>query len=211
MRAVEDQARATCERYGETLDAALKKYDTYRQVVKDDTGLLMQFHALLWHPIQLVSPLVGEEERKQNEILIAASLYRHMEEARELLRLNNARLFQVGVIVGDLFLALRIREIESNRARRDQKSARLKIDEKWIPVRSWCEQKALIYWREEGGTGSVPTFAKWLRDKIEQSGENGLKGFDITKGPSTGMIENWIRPFAPSSVKKPGRPKKHSN
>lgn len=207
MRAIEDQVRATCERYGETLEAALEKYDTYRQVVKDDTGLLMQFHALLWHPIQLVSPSVGKEERKQNEILIAASLYRHMEEARELLRLNNARLFQVGVIVGDLFLALQIRDIESNRARRDQKRARLKIDEKWIPVRLWCKKKALFWW-DGGNADSVPAAAKEFRKIIKGIGPGE---FGIEEAPDADNIEDWIRPFAPPSVKKPGRPKKQPN
>lgn len=209
LREVENLARETCERYSETLDAALKKYDTYRQAVKDDTGSLMQLHTLLWHPIQLVSPLVGKEERKQNEILIAAALYRHMEEARELLRrqLNGARLLQVGVIVGELCLALRIPEIESNRARHDQKRARQTIDQKWRPVRWWCKKKALFWWYG-GNTDSVPVAAKAFIEIIEK---NGAEEFGVKKIPSANMVEDWIRPFAPASVKKPGRPKKHSN
>lgn len=112
--------------------------------------------------------------------------------------------------MGELYCALRIRETESDRARRDQKCAQDKISKKWLYVRSWCKQKAISCWLE-GSADSVPKMAEWLKKEIDKSGEIGLKEFAITKAPSEVMIESWIRPFAPPSVTQPGRPKKPSN
>lgn len=201
MRTIENEARAVCDRHGETIDAALKKYDAYLQALKTDSGLMEEWITLQQRPIRLIS-MSGGERRKEHELRIAAALLRQMEEVREILRqnANGARLFQVGVMVGELYRALRFSEIDSDRGRRAQEAR----EQQWAYVRLWCKKKAFFSW-DEGSRDSVPALAKWLRELIDP------KEFGIITKPPLGKIETWIRPFAPASVKKPGRPKKPSN
>lgn len=211
LRGIEDQARATCERHGETLEAALKKYDTYRQALKDDTDLLMQYHTLLWHPIQLVSRSLGEK-RKQNEMLIAAALHRHMEEARQLLgrQAAGSSLFQVGVIAGELYLALRIRELESDRGRlmremqQDEKDAKLQPMLDFIILRQ--REESL---KDMSGpkTMKIRKAAEARRnDVIDQIRKHNDLGIVVTEVPAVDWIKDAIEPFVPDYAKKSGRP-----